>query len=99
MFGRSDGHRIGGVLTTSRRIGFRFVALVTADDSDPAKLAGKDGSGDFTMRMNVNGAQVRILLPSCPRPRDLSCACDLAPRALALVTVAPVRRSGREGRT
>jgi hypothetical protein len=33
------------IRTITRRVGFRFVALVTADDSDPAKLAGRDGSG------------------------------------------------------
>ena len=42
----------------TRRIGFRFVALVTADDSDPVALEGADGSGDFTMRLNVNGAKI-----------------------------------------
>jgi beta-galactosidase/beta-glucuronidase len=44
--------------TITRRVGFRFVALVTADDSDPSKLDGVDGSGNFTMRMNVNGAKI-----------------------------------------
>lgn len=33
------------IRSITRRIGFRSVALVTADDSDPSKLAGKDGSG------------------------------------------------------
>ena len=35
------------IRTITRRVGFRSVALVTADDSDPAKLAGKDGSGMY----------------------------------------------------
>lgn len=42
----------------TRRVGFRFVALVTGDDSEPTKLQGKDGSGEFTMRINCNGAQI-----------------------------------------
>ena len=50
IFSSKDG---SSVLTTSRRIGFRFVALVTADDSLPAQLAGKDGSGDGTMLYNL----------------------------------------------
>jgi hypothetical protein len=51
----------GQALTISRRIGFRFIALVTADDSTPEKIEainGVDGSGDFTMRLNVNGAKI-----------------------------------------
>ena len=32
-------------LMVNRRVGFRFVALVTADDSEPGALAGVDGSG------------------------------------------------------
>ena len=41
-----------------RRIGFRTMALVTDDDSDPATLRGVDGSGNLTMRFKVNGADV-----------------------------------------
>jgi beta-mannosidase len=42
--------------TGSRRVGFRSLALVTSDDSDPAALEGINGSGNFTMRFKVNGA-------------------------------------------
>ena len=42
----------------SRRIGFRVFTLVTGNDTDPTTLAGKDGSGFFTMRFKVNGANV-----------------------------------------
>lgn len=45
-------------LRTSRTIGFRSVALVTADDSNPAALAGLWGSGNLTLRWKVNGADV-----------------------------------------
>ena len=48
----------GPPLATSRAIGFRFFALVTGNDTDPSTLAGVDGSDDFTMRWNVNGAKV-----------------------------------------
>ena len=41
-----------------RRIGFRVFAIVTGDDSDPGSLAGQDGSGNFTMRWRVNGANM-----------------------------------------
>jgi beta-mannosidase len=43
------------VLSDSRRIGFRVFTLVTADDSNPAALQGKDGSGNLTMRFKVRG--------------------------------------------
>lgn len=36
-------------VTDSRRIGFRSLYLVTANDTDPASLAGSEGSGNFTM--------------------------------------------------
>ena len=45
-------------VSVSRRIGFRTLALVTDDDSEPARLAGVDGSGNLTMRWRVNGASV-----------------------------------------
>ena len=48
----------GAAVLTSRVIGFRAFALVTDDDSDPAKLAGLDGSGNLTMRFKVNGADI-----------------------------------------
>lgn len=47
-------------LTATRAIGFRNVALVTADDSNPAALAGQPGSGNLTMRLRVNGANVFV---------------------------------------
>lgn len=46
------------VLADARRIGFRTLFLVTGDDSDPAKLAASEGSGNFTMRWKVNGADL-----------------------------------------
>ena len=45
-------------VTADRRIGFRVFTLVTGNDTDPSTLAGKDGSGFFTMRMKVNGANI-----------------------------------------
>lgn len=44
------------ISTGLRRVGFRSLALVTADDSDPATLNGLRGSGSLTMRLRVNGA-------------------------------------------
>lgn len=42
------------VSTTTRQIGFRAIAFVTEDDSDPAKVAAKgEGTGAFTMRFKV----------------------------------------------
>ena len=43
----------GGVITVQRRIGFRALYLVTANDTDPSSSSGKDGSADFTMRIKV----------------------------------------------
>jgi hypothetical protein len=40
------------------RVGFRALALVTADDTSPAALQGVEGSGNFTMRLRVNGANI-----------------------------------------
>ena len=48
----------GAVVAASRRIGFRVFTLVTGNDTDPSTLAGKDGSGSFTMRFKVNGADI-----------------------------------------
>ena len=45
-------------ISTARSIGFRTLALVTADDSNPAGLAGLSGSGNLTMRFKVNGANL-----------------------------------------
>jgi hypothetical protein len=48
----------GATVSTTRRIGFRVFALVTADDSNPSILQGENGSSNFTMRFKVNGADV-----------------------------------------
>jgi len=56
--GDGDGGEGTGIITISRRVGFRFVALVTGDDADPSTLAGGDGTGNYTMRLNVNGAKL-----------------------------------------
>lgn len=45
-------------LAASRTVGFRALYLVTANDTDPASLAGVDGSGADTMRFKVNGCDV-----------------------------------------
>ena len=48
----------GGVVRASRRIGFRHLALVTVNDSDPreaARAAAAEGSGRHTMVLRVNG--------------------------------------------
>ena len=42
----------------SRNLGFRVFTLVTGNDTDPSTLIGKDGSGFFTMRFKVNGANI-----------------------------------------
>ena len=41
-----------------RNLGFRVFTLVTGNDTDPSTLQGKDGSGFFTMRFKVNGANI-----------------------------------------
>ncbi len=43
-------------LSDARTIGFRVAHLVTANDTDPAALAGGNGSGNSTMRFKINGA-------------------------------------------
>ena len=50
----------GMPIAATRRIGFRTVVIVTADDSDPSTLAGRDGSGNMTVRWRVNGANVYL---------------------------------------
>jgi len=45
-------------VSESRRVGFRALYLVTADDSNPASLLDSEGSGNFTMRWRVNGASM-----------------------------------------
>ena len=42
----------------SRRIGFRTVALVTDDDTNPSRLAPLVGSGTLTTRYRINGASI-----------------------------------------
>lgn len=62
-FGGFDGRGGGGMapaVTASSRVGFRTLALVTADDSDPSKLAGVLGSGTLTMRIKLNGADLSV---------------------------------------
>lgn len=44
--------------SSSRPLGFRTFAVVTADDSKPAALAGVDGSGNMTVRWKLNGADL-----------------------------------------
>lgn len=46
------------VISQSRQIGFRLIYLVTGDDSNPSTLLEKDGSDEFTMQINVNGAKI-----------------------------------------
>lgn len=41
-----------------RKIGFRVVAIVTDDDSNPNLLQNKTGSGGLTTRLRVNGASI-----------------------------------------
>ena len=47
-----------GAANASVTVGFRALYLVTADDSAPGSLSGVDGSGNQTMRLKVNGADV-----------------------------------------
>ena len=52
-----------GVVTvaTFRRIGFRFLAYVTEDDSNPAAVTAKgEGTGSFTMRFRVSGINLYV---------------------------------------
>jgi beta-mannosidase len=45
-------------LAAQRSVGFRVAHLVTVNDTDPAAYAGSEGSGNFTMRFKLNGADV-----------------------------------------
>ena len=47
-------------LRDARTIGFRVAHLVTANDTDPAALAGRNGSGNATMRFKINGADAYV---------------------------------------
>lgn len=58
--GASFSNSLNYQVSDKRQVGFRVVALVTADDSDPKKIEGKDGSGTLTMRFRVNGANLWI---------------------------------------
>lgn len=49
----------GEIVSTERKVGFRFVALVTGNDTDDAyrqKAAGEEGSDTHGMYLRVNGA-------------------------------------------
>ena len=50
----------GAAVSTTRRVGFRTVVVVTADDTNPASIAGVDGSGDLLVRWKVNGANLNL---------------------------------------
>ena len=60
-----SGHANAYAATTTRRIGFRHVALVTVNDTDPAVRASAQsnhsGTGQFTMFFRVNGAAVYVM--------------------------------------
>lgn len=68
----------GAALHAARRIGFRFFALVTGNDTDPAWVsehATGDGSASQGMRFRVNGAPMwsrgeRWCAGHCGRPTD-----------------------------
>jgi beta-mannosidase len=47
-------------LSDARTVGFRVAHLVTANDTDPATLAGQNGSGNTTMRFKINGADAYV---------------------------------------
>jgi hypothetical protein len=49
------------VVTTSRRVGFRHLALVTVNDSDPSVVAASrslEGNGNHTLMLRLNGVPV-----------------------------------------
>lgn len=48
------------VFVTSKKIGFRTLAVVTSDDSKPDRIANLSGSGSLTLRYVVNGASLWI---------------------------------------
>eukprot|EP01048_Picozoa_sp_COSAG05_P004578 COSAG05_NODE_251_length_12871_cov_4.691669_12_plen_215_part_00 len=55
----ATGAVVAAASTTTRKLGFRHVALVTINDTDPAtaaRAATQDGSGQLTMFFRVNGA-------------------------------------------
>jgi len=48
----------GSPVTVNRTVGFRYVALVTGNDTDPsfvARASGREGSGSHGMLLRVNG--------------------------------------------
>jgi hypothetical protein len=75
------------VVAAPRRIGFRSLALVTADDSSPSALAGQVGSGNLTMRLRVNGASL-FLRGANWIPLDLEGRVTDAAYAAALASAA-----------
>ena len=46
------------VIQESRSIGFRVIAIVTDDDTNPSLLRNQTGSGKLTTRLRVNGASI-----------------------------------------
>jgi len=77
------------VLSDSRRVGFRVFTLVTADDSNPSALQGRDGSGNLTMRFKVRPGEGRgggREHDLCGVGRRSRCAIAHSPRS-------PLRRS------
>ena len=48
------------VFVTSKKIGFRTLAIVTDDNSKPGRIANLSGSGSLTLRYVVNGASLWI---------------------------------------
>ena len=54
-------HAVASSVWSLRRVGFRHVALVTVNDTDPAvakMAAAADGTGGLTMFFRINGAAV-----------------------------------------
>ena len=58
----ATAHGIVSTVTT-RQVGFRSIALVTTNDTDPTVRAAShahNGSGGFTMFLRINGAGVAV---------------------------------------
>jgi len=94
--GRRAGHED---VTAHRRVGFRFFALVTGNDTDPAYVSaskGKDGTVSLGMLWRVNGAVSaprRHVPPRASGPRLPWRACVRA-HAHGLCVPVPVRQRG-----
>lgn len=59
--GASSAAANATTVSTHRRVGFRFFALVTGNDTDPAYVAaskGKDGTASLGMMWRLNGAAI-----------------------------------------